>query len=386
MATLKRFPEAIDCYGRILGGINLKSRSSASSPEKRTHEAAAINLGYVVKEGTEPGSCWTALGHVARAKKNTPHRPSLPLYQLQWIEGLIWGKLRELGTRTGFPLALEAEQALKRALHGFLHLRVPWEIALVSLDLAQLYRDLGRWDELLEISLETLQRFRILSGDTQAVAALGLIVDAVHAKGNVESVIAAAREVVRKRQGGAPRRAPSRVSVRSTAKPPPAGRSNLALVETRTRLLQAAFEEIEHGFKLRAILKRAGVNRTTFYHHFGDREGCAAAVVDEHMHGRVLDWLGRVDDADPLAALARLVEEAPPLVPLPGALAVDRLETLSRCWRRGLAEKLARGQRHGAVRADVDPEETAAHLIAGLRTRDPFSARGSLQYLDLLKP
>ncbi len=382
LERLQRHSEAAGYFGQVLKKINLKTK--ASPAEKRLHRAAVLNLANAVKE-LGPASCWTALGHIAKAKKLTPHRPSLPLYQLQWIEGLIWGKLRSCGTPTGFPLTHEAEQALKRALRGFLHLRAPWEIALVGLDLAQLYRDLGRWGELLELALETLQRFRILSGDTQAVAALGLIVDAARAQVNVEAVIVAARETVQKRQQGSRQQPPSRVSVRTTAAPPPAGRSNLNLVKTRAKLLEAAHAEIENGFKLRAILKRAGVNRATFYHHFGDREGCAVAVVDELMHTTVVDWLKRVDSADPLGSLASLVEDTPALVRLPDSLAADRLEKLSALWRRGLAEKLAQGQQEGAVRADVDPGETAAYLIAGLRTRDPLCIRGTLRYLEILR-
>ena len=386
LAILGCSSQAVGCYGQILAKINLKSRSSAPSPEQRVHEAAAGNLGYVVKEGAGPQACWTALGHVAKAKKLSRHRPSVALYQLQWIEGLIWDKLRTYGTPTGFSLAREAEQALQRALRGFLHLRVPWEIALVSLDLARLYRDLGRWDELLELSLETLQRFRVLSGDTRAVVALGLVVDAVRAKANVMAVIVAAGDTLRQRHQGARRQAPKRVRVEAPTAPPPVGRSNLSMVRKRRKLLEAAHEEIERGFKLRAILKRAGVNRATFYHHFGDHEGCAVAVVDEHMHSRVMDWLRRVDATDPLRTLTPLLEEAPLLAALPNGLAADRLEKLRRDWRRGLAEKLAAGQEEGKVRAGVDPEETAAYLIAGLRTRDPVCLRGILRYLEMLKP
>lgn len=383
LARLHRFPEAICHFGEVLEEINPNESASA----ERTHRMAAQNMAYALQEG-DMGSdaCWLALAQVGKAKKLTPHRPSLQLYQLQWIEGLTWCKLWAYGTPTGFSLAHEAEQALKRALHGFLHLRVPWEIALAGLDLAQLYRDLGRWDELLELSLETLQRFQILSGDTQTVAALGLIVDAVRAQQRVAAAIVSARAVLRTQQQSARRQPPTRVSLRAPAAPPPAGRSNLALVKTRTRLLAAAHEEIENGFKMRAILKRAGVNRTTFYHHFGDREGCAAAVVDEHMHGMVTDWLRRVDAGDPLETLAGLVEAAPPLVALPNGLAADRLEKLSQMWRRSLAEKLTGGQRAGTVRADVDPDETAAYLIAGLRTRDPLCLRGVLRYLEILRP
>ena len=382
---LKRFSEAAGYFCQVLERINLKSKPRPSAAIKRLHRSAVLNLANAVKE-LGPSSCWKALGHVARAKKLTPHRPSLPLCQLHWVEGLIWGKLWSHDTPTGFPLTNEAERALKRALHGFLYLRLPWEIVLVSLDLAQLYRALGRWDELLEISLETLQRFRVLSGDTRAVAALSLIVDAARAKENAEAVIVAARETVQKRQQGARQTAPSRVSIEPMASPPPAGRSNLAFVETRAKLLEAAHAEIKNGFKLSAIIERAGVNRATFYKQFGHLGGCAAAVVDEHMHSRVMDWLKRVDAADPLGSIAALAGGAPRLEAPPDAMVADRIEKLATRWRRGLAEKLRQGQQEGTVRADIDPEETAAYLIAGLRTRDLLCLRGTLRYLEMLKP
>ncbi len=104
------------------------------------------------------------------------------------------------------------------------------------------------------------------------------------------------------------------------------------------------------------------------------------------MHGLVLDWLRRVESADPLETLASLVEKAPPLMALPNGLAADRLEKLSDLWRRGLAETLERGQRQGVVRAGVDLGETAALLIAGIRMRGHLCLRGTLQYLEMLKP
>lgn len=208
----------------------------------------------------------------------------------------------------------------------------------------------------------------------------------MRAQANVQAVIVAAGETLGKRRHSARRQAPSRVSVEAPAAPPPVGRSNLNLVRSRAKVLKAAHQEIGNGFKLLAILKRAGVNRAKFYHHFGDLEGCAVAVVDEHMHGMVTDWLHRVDAADPLATLALLVEEAPRLAAPPNGLAADRFEKLCLTWRRGLAEKLAGGQEQGTVCTDVDPEETAAYLIAGIRARDPLCVRGTLRYLDMLKP
>ena len=244
----------------------------------------------------------------------------------------------------------------------------------------------GRWDELLELSLETLQRFRVLSGDTHVITALGLVVDAVRAKAGVTAAIAAAGETLGKRQHDTRRQAPKRVRVDAPATPPPVGRSNLAVVETRKKLLEAAHAEIPYGFKLLKIVNRAGVNRTTFYHHFKGIEGCAISVVDEHMHGMVTDWLGRIDAADPLATLAQVIEAAPRLAAPPNGTAADRFEELRVYWRRSLAEKLAAGQAAGVVRADLDAEETAAYLIAGIRSRDPLCARGILSYLEILKP
>ncbi len=49
----------------------------------------------------------------------------------------------------------------------------------MSLDLATLYHVLGRWEDLEDIAAETFRRFRLLSGNTQAVAALSMCADAV---------------------------------------------------------------------------------------------------------------------------------------------------------------------------------------------------------------
>ncbi len=393
LVILQRFSEAVDCFGEVLKEVNPKESSVA----KRTHHAAVHNMAYAVQQEGGSVSCWMALGYVGRAKRLLK-QPGLPLHSLQWVEGLIWRNLQKYDVRTGFSLTDEAERALQRALHGFLTLRAPWEIALVGLDLATLYRSLGKWQELVDLALDTLQRFCILSGNTQAIAALQLLVNASQARKGVETAIVAAQKIIRaKVQQGAKGKSltrTTRTSAQATNAPPPIGRSNVAMVETRKSLLQAAYEMIGDGFRVAEILKHARIPRTTFYHQFRDREGCALAVVDEHMRGMVLDWLRQLDQADePLDALASLLTEAPPMIASPAPeyrqRLRERIDDVYHLWCRGLARNMARAQQEGTVRDDAEPKEIAAQLIAscsGLGAQDPHCVRGILWYLDTLRP
>ncbi len=397
LEKLQRYSEAVDCFGKVLKKINPKESAVA----QRTHHAATHNLAATIRNLDENSSktAWEALAFVSKAKKLIS-RPGLPLHSLQWVEGLIWIKLWICGTQTALSLVDEAENALQRALRGFLILRAPWEIALVRLDLAMLYRSLGRQKELFELALETYQRFRILSGDTQTLAALRLLLDAARTWKGVEAAIVAAQKIIQTRvQQGTKGKSLPRTTFASappSKAPPPIGRSNVAMVKTREELLKAAYEEIPHGFLLGRIMKRVGVNKATLYLHFKDREAFALAVVDEHMRDLIVDWLRRVDEADPIDALVTLVEDPPPLVAPPATgchlsqeyrdLINERIEAINQLWRRDLARKLARGQREGTVRADVGPDETAAYLIAGIRAGDPQARGGILWHLEMLRP
>ncbi len=106
---------------------------------------------------------------------------------LQWTQGTVYLRL------------LQPDRAEKRysvARRGFVRLKVPWETALVSLDLAALYRADGRWKELEELAADTFDRFCDLCADFEAIVALSLWVDAVEARRGVKAAIAGAREVV----------------------------------------------------------------------------------------------------------------------------------------------------------------------------------------------
>ena len=52
----------------------------------------------------------------------------------------------------------------------------------MSLDLCLLHQEHGEWPELKVLAADTYQRFQMLSGNTQAVAALSLCVHAARAR------------------------------------------------------------------------------------------------------------------------------------------------------------------------------------------------------------
>ena len=66
----------------------------------------------------------------------------------------------------------------------------------VGLDLAALHRDNGEWPELEAIAADTYQRFKRLSGNTEAVAALSLCVTAARARRGAGAAITTAQDVI----------------------------------------------------------------------------------------------------------------------------------------------------------------------------------------------
>src|SRR3989442_3814332 len=85
---------------------------------------------------------------------------------------------------------------------------------------------------------------------------------------------------------------------------------------TRKKLLQAAFEEIyRRGFQgasLETILAAAGVTKGALYHHFPDKAALGHAVVEEVVHGLLLErWLGVLErqPGDPLTALQGMLRQ-----------------------------------------------------------------------------
>lgn len=157
---------------------------------------------------------------------------------------------------------------------------------------------------------------------------------------------------------------------------------------TRRELLEAAFEEMYvHGFQaagLDRILGRTGVTKGALYHHFANKQELGYAVVEEVIGPWMRSqWLARLAQSDdPVATILEVQREVMhemddhhfqqgcPINNLTQEMAsVDegfrvRLDGLMGEWRQGLSQALERGRAAGTVRSDVDPEATAAFLVA----------------------
>lgn len=91
------------------------------------------------------------------------------LVRLHWLEGVIARALRRSEL---------AEGALQEARRGFLELSLPYEMALVSLDLAELYLETGKTREVARLASEVVAFFQSRQIHRDALAALLLFRDA----------------------------------------------------------------------------------------------------------------------------------------------------------------------------------------------------------------
>lgn len=101
--------------------------------------------------------------HVESREIYQDHNDLLVLLRATWQEGKL---LREIGHLHN------AEAALIRARQGFIEQDLAYEAAMVSLDLAEVYRKLGRFDDLRKTLAEALPIFRSLRASREVLASL----------------------------------------------------------------------------------------------------------------------------------------------------------------------------------------------------------------------
>ncbi len=194
----RRFFAAIPWHGQSLTLALEIQRTNPADPADvaalaRVVEAARVNMAWAVTNAPEiRGFAAIALDCITRAYRELRgRRNSLTRHLLQWTEGKIFARIDRPD---------RAETRFNVARRGFVRLEVPWELALVSLDLAALYRAGERWEELEDLAADTFRHFRELAADHEAIAALSLWVDAVQARRGVEAAIDAARETLEARK------------------------------------------------------------------------------------------------------------------------------------------------------------------------------------------
>ncbi len=159
-----RHAEAVPYFGEVLKLVKPKQRSSRLA--KRTFHSAVHNMAFATSKGCFPSDVRRALVYVREAKKFFARKArSINKYKLFWVEGRLVARL---------GLTRTAERRLRPAFKQFLALGAPVEAALVGLELGLVYWITEEWQKLEELALETYNRFRELSSDTEALAALKL--------------------------------------------------------------------------------------------------------------------------------------------------------------------------------------------------------------------
>jgi TetR/AcrR family transcriptional repressor of nem operon len=160
--------------------------------------------------------------------------------------------------------------------------------------------------------------------------------------------------------------------------------------QTRQRLLRTAFEEIHaHGFqgmRVDEVLRRSGLKKGAFYHHFGSKTELAYAVLEEQVRPLVESiWveplardddpvrvmLGMLDDLDERVPPSML-EHGCPLNNLAQEMAAldqgfrARIAGFFAAWIDKVADLFERGKAAGFIRGDVDSLAVARFLVAVL--------------------
>ncbi len=183
---LGQVSDAMEAFGEAL---SLAGDSQGSPADKRLHGSACHNLAFaIVAKSASMRDQSRAMAYIQRAHEMVKgQRRSVGRYRLLWCEGLVW-------SRTGGHA--RGEKAFRVALEGFEALKLPWEIALVSLDLGALLQLFGEWAELEELAEKTYKRFRLLSADSGAIAALSQWLDAVRAQSLDEEQVDKTRRII----------------------------------------------------------------------------------------------------------------------------------------------------------------------------------------------
>jgi TetR/AcrR family transcriptional regulator, transcriptional repressor for nem operon len=159
---------------------------------------------------------------------------------------------------------------------------------------------------------------------------------------------------------------------------------------TKRKLLDAAFVEVFHnGYgaaSLNSIVDAARITKGALFHHFESKQALGYALVDDVLTPVLSQrWLEPLADTDdPITALqdafrrhiaddtgsGNLIYGCPmnnlaqEMSPLDDGFR-RRFDAMYETWRRTIAAAVARGQRAGNVRRDIDARSVATLVVVG---------------------
>jgi tetratricopeptide (TPR) repeat protein len=162
--ALLRKAKILEESGDLEGAISFletTGNSLTTSPEKWLYSCARFNLMV----------CLMLAGRFEQARALLPEvrslfadsAPSLNLLRLRWTEAMI---------QFGLGSVAEAERALREVQRDFLDCHAAYDAALVSMDLAILFAQQGRTQELKELALEIMPVFESREIHREAMACL----------------------------------------------------------------------------------------------------------------------------------------------------------------------------------------------------------------------
>ncbi len=158
---------AIPFFARALTMVRPKRK--ASSLASRTFHCAIHNLANALAQGLRVEDLVAAIPYLRQARRLLSDQAnSVSRYKLLWVEARVLARLGS--TRL-------AERRLIQAHKQLLRVGAAFEAALVALELSLLHLRDGEWAKLEELARATFLRFRELSSDTEAIAALRLWVE-----------------------------------------------------------------------------------------------------------------------------------------------------------------------------------------------------------------
>ena len=191
---------------------------------------------------------------------------------------------------------------------------------------------------------------------------------------------------------------------------------------TRRLILEVGQQEVYlHGFQgapIDGILRRAGVTKGAFFHHFASKTDFGYCLVDEVLAGMIAaQWVGPLrSPADPLETIAleferglEVLSAQRPILGCPlNNLAQEmnplddgfrtRTSAVFDTWRSAFRAALDRGRQTGVVRGDLDTTSAAHALMAQIEgilslarnSQDPgdlaVGALGLRGHLESMRP
>ncbi len=158
-----------------------------------------------------------------------------------------------------------------------------------------------------------------------------------------------------------------------------AARTRLQILETAA----AAFAEYGYdGVSLNEVIRRSGLTKGAFYHHFASRDELALATFRHKQQQLVSQMAQNVDPgAAPLERLAVLLRQRARLLAHDPSLFVVVRLGIELSMRHGPGSEYAtftdlplqlfgdivrEGQARGEIRADLEPGQTAETIFAGI--------------------